>query len=478
MLRQNDNDNSGASSPKSNDVCWPVGASSACAERASNRMSEPTVGRRRRFGGRWVTIGSLAGLTGGFAAGFLAYKTQSTALLALTAFLEPLGTAWTSALLMVVLPLVVTHLLVAIGSFGSGREVGRLGGLSLVLFLLLLIGGAGFALTVGPVLLKGLHLDPATVSALRAAVASSAGEVGPGLSSVTSFVDWLLNMIPANPIRAATDGEIMPVVVFTVLFALAMTRLPTKTRAFLLDLFKGVAEVVNVMVYWILLALPIAVFALGYVVVARSGPEVVGALGYYVLAICLMLLVFTALLYPLASIAGRVPIVGFARGVAAAQAVAVGTRSSLASLPALLDGADNRLQIPNEVSSFVLPLAVSTFKVNRTISGPVKALFLAQLYGIVLEPGHLLVFVLAVIFLSFSAPGIPDAGPGVTIPFYLALGIPIEGIVLISAVVAIPDVFKTLVNTTANMSVAVIVARLAGKPAVGTPPAHVASPQE
>ena len=437
-----------------------------------------TGGRQRRFGGRWVTIGSLAGLTGGFAAGFLAYRSQSTALIALSSVLEPLGTAWTSALLMVVLPLVVTHLLVAIGSFGSGRQVGRLGGLSLLLFVLLLFAAAGFALTLGPFMLRGLQVDPVTASALRAGVASPPPEAGPGVLGIGSFVDWLASMIPKNPIRAAADGDVLPVVVFTVLFALGMTQLPTKSRDLLLDLFKGLAEAVNVMVYWILQALPLAVFALAYVVVARSGPEVVGALGYYVLAICLMLLAFTALLYPLTAIVGRVSVNRFTRSVAAAQAVALGTRSSLATLPALLEGADNRLQMSNEVSSLVLPLAVSTFKLNRTMSAPFKAMFLAQLYGIVLAPEQLLVFVVAIVFLSFSAPGIPDSGPGVTIPFYLALGIPIEGIVLISAVVAIPDVFKTLLNTTSDMSVAVIVARLAGNPVLGTSEERAASPRK
>jgi Na+/H+-dicarboxylate symporter len=415
-------------------------------------MTEPTARGSRQLAGRWVTIGSLAG----------------SVLLSLSSVFEPLGTAWTNALLMVVIPLVVTHLLVAIGSFGSGRQVGRLGGLSMLLFLALLVAAAGYTLTLGPFLLKGMNVDPETVAALRAAATSSPVDSGQGFSGVASFVDWLVNMVPRNPIRAAVDGDILPIVVFTVVFALAMTRLPTRRRESLLGLFRGVADAVNVLVYWILLAMPVAVFALGYVVVARSGPEIVGALGYWVLMICFMLLAFTALLYPLTSIVGRVRARGFARGVAGAQLVAIGTRSSLASLPALLDGADNRLGMSNEVSSLVLPLAVSTFKLNRTISAPAKALFLTQLYGIAVGPQELLVFVLVIIFLSFSAPGIPDAGPGVTIPFYLALGIPIEGIVLISAVVAIPDVFKTLVNTTANMSVAVIVARLVGQPVAST----------
>jgi Na+/H+-dicarboxylate symporter len=136
-----------------------------------------------------------------------------------------------------------------------------------------------------------------------------------------------------------------------------------------------------------------------------------------------------------------------------------------------MEGADKRLGVPTEVGSFVLPLAVSAFKVNRTISSPLKLLFLAHVYGITLDPGTVALFIPTVMLLSFSSPGIPSGGFLVTMPFYLAAGIPVEGIVLLKAVDAVPDIFKTLVNVTADMSVATIVARFVGMPAGAAAPA-------
>jgi len=140
--------------------------------------------------------------------------------------------------------------------------------------------------------------------------------------------------------------------------------------------------------------------------------------------------------------------------------VAVGTRSSLASLPALIQGAEGGLGMPRPVSGFVLPLSVATFKVNTSISSVTKFLFLAAAYGIDLDLPRVVTFVVASLMLSFGSPGVPTAPGSVTrLPAYLAAGIPLEGVVLLSAVDAVPDIFKTLLNVTADMSVATIVAR-------------------
>src|SRR5205823_5746936 len=144
-------------------------------------------------------------------------------------------------------------------------------------------------------------------------------------------------------------------------------------------------------------------------------------LGYYVLAVCGLLLSFTALLYPITAFVGRVPLRRFASAVAPAQAVAVGTRSSLASLAPLVEGAGERLRLPKEVAGLVLPLSVSTFKVNRTISAPLQLYFLTHLYGLPLRPGYVLTFTLTTVLLSFTSAGLPGGSESlVTLPLYLA----------------------------------------------------------
>ncbi len=169
----------------------------------------------------------------------------------------------------------------------------------------------------------------------------------------------------------------------------------------------------------------------------------------------------------MATIAGRVSLARFARAVWQSQLVAVSTRSSLASLPTALDGAKRWLAAPDAATGFTLPLAVSVFKVNRTISSLAKLFFIAHLYDLNLDAPQIITFTLTIMLLSFSAPGIPGGSPSTSLPAYLAVGTPIEAYILFEAVDAIPDIFKTLTNVTGNMTALVIVARLAGYPAIG-----------
>jgi Na+/H+-dicarboxylate symporter len=131
-------------------------------------------------------------------------------------------------------------------------------------------------------------------------------------------------------------------------------------------------------------------------------------------------------------------------------------------LPALVEGAKEHLKLPDSIVGLVMPLAVSMFKVNKAVSAPLKMYFLAHIYGITLDPTAVLFFFIAYIPLSFSSPGIPSGGFFVSLPLYIALGIPVEGVVLLRTVDAIPDIFKTVSNVTEDMSVAALVTKFSG----------------
>jgi len=184
----------------------------------------------------------------------------------------------------------------------------------------------------------------------------------------------------------------------------------------------------------------------------------------------------TILLYPFTAVAGRVSIPRFAKAVAPAQLVAVGSRSSLASLPALVAGGQQHLGLPPSATGFVLPLAVASFKLNRVVSGPVKLLFLAHVFQLSLGLPQLAAFLATEIILSFSTVGIPSMGSVRSIPAYLAAGIPVEAVLLLNAVDTIPDVFKTLTNVTADMSAATILSRRERRAAAASSIAPTLSP--
>ena len=402
---------------------------------------------------KFLTAGSLVGLAAGIALGVVAHETQSDSLLAAASFVKPLGTMWINALRMLILPLIVSCLFVAVTSTADARITGRAGGLSFMLFASLLTAGSLFTVLVGPALIKRTPM----ATKLPAIQVSEAELAAAG--STTSFMDWFVGLVPPNPLRAAVNEEILPIVVMTLLFALAVTQIAPDLRQLIVRFFEAIAHATLVLVGWILLAIPVAVFAIAFPLSTETGLAIAGAVTWFIIIASGLLIVFTLALYPLASIAGRCSLARFARGVLPSQAVAASTRSSLASLPALLEGAEKRMKLPNEIAGFVLPLSVSTFKVNIAITSPLKLMFLAHVYGIPLEPAYVVVFILTVLLLSFGSPGLPSGSSMITLPYYTAIGIPVEGFILLKAVDAIPDIFKTLVNVTADMSVATIVAR-------------------
>lgn len=405
------------------------------------------------------TAWSLAGLAAGIGLGVVAHHTGSERLLWVASTLEPVGTLWTDALRMMVVPLVVSFLIVAVAGYGDPRESGRLGGTALLVHLGLLVVGAALALGAVFPVLDRFALDAGTVAAFRQSAAAApeleaARSGGPdGISS------WITYLVPDNPVGAAAGGELLPLIVFTAVFGAAVSAVDPDRRQTVVAFFRGVADASLVGVGWLLWLLPVAVFALTLPLASRAGLGAVGALGFYIVLVCLLLAVLTAGLYPITAIGAGIPIGRFARGMAPAQAVAVASRSSLATLPALLEAAVSKFSIPRRAAGLVLPLSASAFRLNRTVSSPTKFLFVAHMYGVSVDPGFLAFYVGSIFFLSFTSPGIPSGGFGLSLPFYIAAGLPVEGYVLMRTIDAIPDVFKTVLNVTGDMTVTAVADR-------------------
>jgi Na+/H+-dicarboxylate symporter len=401
-----------------------------------------------------LTVRVLIALALGLGAGIALAAHPVPSLVALANAIEPIGVLWVNAIRMTVVPLVVSLLITGVTAADDARAVGRVGARSIATFAGLLVFAGIFALVVVPVAFSWLHIDPVAAAALRATTASGATPV-----PVPGFAQWIVDVVPTNPIRAAADGAMLPLVVFTIAFALALLRLPAERRAGVAGFFRGVGDAMLVLVRWIIALAPIGVFALMLPVASRTGAAAAGALGYYVVALSAVSVALALLLYPLTAIAARVPIRRFARAVFPAQAVAFSSSSSLASLPALIDGAERRLDLPPSVTGVALPLAVSTFKIGSPLTWSVAATFLAQFYGVPLTPASRVFIAVTALLTSFSVPGVPHGWLLVIAPLLASVGIPAEGIGLLIAVDAIPDVFMTTLNVTADMSAAAIVAR-------------------
>lgn len=395
---------------------------------------------------------ALLGLAAGLAAGAAIAATGSARGLAFGAGVELLGKLWINAILMTIVPLVVSKLFVSIAGHGDARAIGRAGWRACGLFLLLLGTGAVLAALLTPVLFASLPIDPATSAALRARVAAS--PVGAG--TAPSFAQWLLGLVPTNPIRAAAEGSMLPLIVFSVLFALAATRVTEPLRQHLVQFFGAVDAVISVLLDWIVTLSPYGVFALALGLAVQAGASIVSALGYYVVVTTLTLLVFTLALYAVVASGARVSPRRFARAVAPAQVMALSTHSSAASLPALLEGAERHLALPRTATGFVLPLSLALFKYSSPIWFLVVVSFVARLYDMPIDPARIVPIALVAVATSFAVGGVPSGAAVVLAPVLLTAGLPVEALGLLLAVDPIPNGFRTVANVTGMMAVAVL----------------------
>ena len=400
---------------------------------------------------RFATVWVIAALAFGLGLGVLAHGRPLGE--AADAVIAPIGQLWVNAIRMTVIPLIVPLLVVAIAGAGDMRRTAGLGVRMLGLFLALLIVFSLVSLLVSPALMGRVSLAPEATAALMAAA-----EAPPKGEPMTAAA-WLTSMVPANAFKAAADGALLPLLVFTALFALAATRAHEASRIRLVEWFRAVGDVMMVLVGWVVALAPIGVFALGFGLGAHLGAAGAGAVGWFLAVSIGLYLAGTLLLYPLAVLAGGVGPRRFAVAMAPVQAVGLSSRSSLASLPALIKSARDDLALPSEVAGLVLPVAVSTFKLQHALATVLGLCFVARLYGLDLSPAALAAGAAAGVVIGATTPGVPSAGLMLQAPLYSALGLPVEGLALLIAIDTIPDMFKTLFNVTADMVVAVILSR-------------------
>lgn len=400
-------------------------------------------------------------LVAGFVAGILLRNTP------LPGVIEPLGTLWINGIRLPVLPLIVCLLIAAVAGPGDTRRMGTLGLRTLAVMVILLSALAVIMTPLASTLLSGIHFDEASTESLRAAA-----HFDPSLLQQVSLREFLLSVVPANPVRSAADGALLPLVVFSLLYGLALSRVAGEARTVHVRFCRGVADAMTVVIRWVLAVAPIGIFALSMSVGAHLGAAAAGAILEYVGVIALCLTIALALLYVVTVRFGRIGLRRFATAMLPAQTIAFSSRSSLASLPVLLEDTRPKLGLPESLSGFVLPLGVSIFKLNSPITWPLGAVLVAHLYGVDFSGVKLLICAVSSIVFSLTVPGIPSGGFFVQAPFYLAVGLPPEGLGILIAVDLVPDLFKTTLNVTSYASTALLVARWSGEaiaPPAGAP---------
>ncbi len=397
----------------------------------------------------------LFGLLLGLALGIAFAQAQVGWLESSIAFADPFGTLWLNALRMTIVPLVFSLLVTGIASGASAARAGGLAARALALFAIVLFAVGLFGELASEGFLAAWPIPAEAAAALQAAIRG-----GTEIPHGVPLAQWLSGLVPSNPIKAAADGEMLPLVLFAIVFGFAVIRIPAERGRALVQLFQGVVDAMLVVVHWVILVGPIGVFALAYVVGARAGVGAAHALGHYLAMLVAVQVLLIVLIYPAVRLWARMPMMVFARAVAPPQAVATSTRSSLASLPAMLEAA-KALQVPPRVSAMILPLAVSVFRITSPVANLAVALYCASLFGVHPTLAQYIAGAALAVAISLAAVGLPGEVTffASIVPICSAMGIPVGALPLLVAVETIPDIFRTIGNVTADVGVTAALAR-------------------
>ena len=400
-----------------------------------------------------VPVGwTLGGLAAGLALGIMLEGT-SAAPLALKAA-DVVGNLWLQALQMTIVPLVASLLVIGIVQTVAAAKAGRMAVLSLSLFASVLTAGTVFAAFAMPALLDAVPIPEAAAEALRTGLAAT------DTSQVPDVAQFLKSLVAPNIIKAAAENAMLAVIIFFSLLALAIVRLPQLHRQHMTTLFEGITGAMLVIIGWVLWLAPLGVFALSLLVAGQSGAAVLGALAHYILTVAAIGGVVLLAAYGVAVFLARQPLGRFIRAVAPAQAMAISTQSSLASLPVMLVSC-RALGLRDTTGEFVLPLAVALFRATGPAMNLAVAIYVARLAGIELSPLLLAAGVGVALITTIGSVSLPGAISLVTAtgPIALAMGVPIGPLALLVAVEVLPDLMRTVGNVTMDVAVAATVDR-------------------
>ncbi|HEU4558332.1 MAG TPA: dicarboxylate/amino acid:cation symporter [Longimicrobium sp.] len=423
-----------------------------------------------------IFLGLLLGVATGVAAGALGAADAPWWTGGVLPFLDFVGRLFIRLITMIVVPLVVASLLTGVASLGDVRRLGRIGGKTLAYYLFTTAVAISIGLALALLVKPGSRLAPASRDALAADFAADAAGRVQAAAEKPGMLDLLLGMVPDNPLRAATEGNLLPLIVFVLLFGAALSLVAPARRDAVLGFFHGVYDAAMVLIDWIMKLAPYAVFALIAAVVSRFGADVLRSLAVYAAVVVAGLALHAFGTYGvLVSLLARMSPLEFFRRIREVPLIAFSTSSSNATLPVTMETAEEKLGVSKPVASFVLPLGATINMDGTALYQGVATVFIAQVYGVELGIGALLTIVLTATLASVGAAGIPGAGIVTLILVLQSVGLggqAAAGIALILGVDRILDMLRTATNVTGDLSCAAFVARSEGEALIPRPVDH------
>ena len=368
---------------------------------------------------------------------------------------SPIGQLFLRSLFMLVVPLLFSGLVVGIAELDL-RRLGRIGARTLFYTVL----ASTVSVVIGLLLVNIVQPGVGASGDLKAALAGVQVPAAAKAPEVSTPLGLLVAMVPDNPVRAAANGEMLPLIVFALLFGIALSLTPSDGALRLRDAIQGLFDVSMTLIHLVLRIAPFGIGALIFALTARLGVDLLGLLAAYVAVVlsALALHMFGFYSLTIALLARRSPL-AFFRGVRVAMLTAFSTASSNATLPTALQVAEEELKLPKHVARFVLTAGAAMNQNGTALFEGVTVLFLAQVFGVQLGIGQQAIVMLICILAGIGTAGVPAGSLPVIAMMLGMVNVPVEGLGLILGVDRFLDMCRTTVNVTGDLAAAVYVAR-------------------
>ena len=395
--------------------------------------------------GVWIVLAMVVGVVVGIAMGPEA------------SMFKPLGDLFIQLIKMLVVPLVAVSIIGGAAALGETRSAGLVGGLSIGYMLLTTAIAIILAMTLGVVFQPGASVDAEAVAAIETAGAE-AGAMAQAAPAEMSFWDTVIGMIPANPIAALTEGNILQIIIFGLFLGFGISALPTERRR---KVVGGLNTLLDALIWCITKVMYVAPFGVFGLIADATGTfgfdilmQVANVLWIDLLAVAVIGLG----LYPLTIyLFSRVPLKTYFRAMVKPQVVSFSTASSLATLPVNMEACE-QMGVSKQTAGFVLPLGATINMSGNAIYYALVALFFAQFYGIELTMANYVSITIVCTLGAIGQAGVP--GPTLLAAAVLvAAGIPLEGLPLFYALDRIFDMIRTTLNITGDAACAAVVDR-------------------
>jgi proton glutamate symport protein len=367
--------------------------------------------------------------------------------------LKPLSTVFLRMIKSIVVPIIFGSLVIGIAGHGDDmKRVGRLALKSIIYFDIV----TTIALIVG---LLAVNLTKPGVGVKLSTSAEQGQELA---EKTTSFGSFLEHIVPQSFFEAAASNEVLQIVFFSILFAVALTQVRGRPKEAMLGFCEGLAETMFKFTAIVMKYAPIGIGAAIAVTVGHSGIEVLINLGKLVLTLYAALVVFILVALVPAALIARVPLREFFQAVKEPALIAFASTSSEAALPKAMENME-RLGVSRRIVAFVLPTGYSFNLDGSTLYLAVASMFVAQAAGVDLTWGQQLIIVLTLMITSKGVAGVPRASLVILSGTLLQFGLPLEGVAVILGVDELMDMGRTTVNVVGNCLAAVIMGRWEGE---------------